>query len=115
MAIESAKEFKLMYCYAREDEKFRDKLDRYLVHLKRRCHLTTWADRQIIPGEPWEDAIDQALRSADLILLLISPDFLASDYCYQREMQKALERHAKGETRVVPILLRPTYWEDAPI
>src|SRR5437879_4246595 len=58
MAIGSAKEIKLMYCYAREDETFRVKLERYLVHLKRRYHLTTWADRQIIPGEPWENAID---------------------------------------------------------
>src|SRR6266567_832425 len=107
-------EIKLFYCYAREDKPLRDELEKHLSWLKRRYQLTNWHDREILPGEEWEQAIHKHLNSAHLILLLISPDFMASDYCYGKEMQRALERHQAGTCRVVPILLRPTYWEDAP-
>src|SRR6266566_2799310 len=107
-------EIKLFYCYAREDKPLRDELEKHLSWLKRRYQLTNWHDREILPGEEWEQAIDTHLNTAHLILLLISPDFMASEYCYGKEMQRALERHQAGTCRVVPILLRPTYWEDAP-
>ena len=68
----------------------------------------------MLSGEEWEQAIDTHPNSAHLILLLISSDFMASDYCYGVEMKRALERHQAGICRVVPILLRPTFWEDAP-
>ena len=110
----SNKEIKLFYCYAREDKALRDELEKHLGWLKRRYQLTNWHDREILPGEEWEQAIDKHLSTADLILLLISPDFIASDYCYGKEMQQALERHKEGTCRVIPILLRPTYWEEAP-
>ena len=77
--------------------------------MKRRYSLTNWHDREILPGEEWEQAIDTHLNTANLILLLISPDFMASDYCYGKEMHRALERHQAGTYCVVPILLRPTY------
>jgi len=108
------KEIKLFYCYAREDKPLRDELEKHLSWLKRRYQLTNWHDREILPGEEWEQAIDKHLNSAHLILLLISPDFMASDYCFGKEMQRALARHKAGACRVVPILLRPAYWEDAP-
>jgi tetratricopeptide (TPR) repeat protein len=108
------KEIKLFYCYAREDKPLRDELEKHLSWLKRRYHLTNWHDREILPGEEWEQAIDRHLNTAHLILLLISPDFMASDYCFGKEMQRALERHKARTCRVVPILLRPTFWEDAP-
>lgn len=76
--------------------------------------MTNWYDREILPGENWEQAIDHHLATADVILLLISPDFLASDYCYGVEMQRALERHHTGTCCVIPILLRLTYWEETP-
>lgn len=107
-------ELKVFYCYAREDQILREKLDLYLAHLKRLYHFSTWFDRLILPGEKWEWAIEENLNGADIVLLLISPDFMASNYCYNIEMQRALERHARGETHIIPILLRPTYWEDAP-
>src|SRR5437016_2538827 len=114
MADTSKQEIKLFYCYAREDKLLRDELEKHLSWLKRRYQLTNWHDREILPGEEWEQAIDTHLNSANLILLLISPDFMASDYCFGKEMRRALERHQAGTCRVVPILLRPTYWEDAP-
>lgn len=108
------KEIKLFYCYAREDKLLRDELEKHLSWLKRQYELNNWHDREILPGEEWEEAIDSHLKSAHLILLLISPDFMASDYCYGKEMQRALERHKEGTCRVIPILLRPTYWKGAP-
>ena len=63
----------------------------------------------------WADEIDMHLETASIILLLVSPDFLASDYCYDIEMQRALERHKSGEARVVPIILRPCDWQHSPL
>jgi Flp pilus assembly protein TadD len=104
----------VFYCYAREDKAFRDQLDRHLSNLRRQKQITTWYDREISPGTDWEQEIDIHLSTAHLILLLVSPDFMDSDYCYGIEMKKALERHERGTARVVPIILRPVDWEDAP-
>ena len=114
MADTSWQEIKLFYCYAHEDKALRDELEKHLSWLKRRYQLQNWHDREIVPGQDWEQAIDAHLNSAQIVLLLISPDFMASDYCFGREMQRALERHQEGTCRVIPILLRPTYWEEAP-
>ncbi|SCZ66776.1 replicative DNA helicase [Thiohalomonas denitrificans] len=67
-----------------------------------------------MPGEEWETAIDEYLKTADIVLLLISPDFIASEYCYSRELKGAIERHESNQARVVPILVRPVDWSDAP-
>src|ERR1700738_2909460 len=114
MADTSQQEIKLFYCYAREDKPLRDELEKHLAWLKRRYQLTNWHDREILPGEEWEQAIDTHLNAAHLILLLISPDFMSSDYCYGKEMQRALERHAEGTCKVIPIILRPTFLDAAP-
>ena len=114
MAALPAQEIKVFYCYAREDQGLRDELEKHLINLKRIYRLQTWFDRQIMPGEHWEDAIDEHLNAADLILLLISPDFMASDYCYNKEMARALTRHASNEARVIPVLLRRVHWKGAP-
>src|SRR5260370_10753673 len=99
----------LFYSYAHEDEALRDELEKHLSLLRRQGFLSTWSDRQIVPGTDWSEAIDAHLSSAAIILLLISSDFLNSDYCYSIEMQRALERHQRGEARVIPIILRPCY------
>ena len=114
MADTLKQEIKLFYCYAHEDKALRDELEKHLSWLRRRYQLINWHDREIMPGEEWEQAIDMHLNTANLILLLISSDFMNSDYCYGKEMQRALERHREGTCRVIPILLRPTYWEGAP-
>jgi LuxR family transcriptional regulator, glucitol operon activator len=110
----SRQSIKLFYCYAHEDRVLRDQLEKRLSGLKRYYHIVNWHDREILPGQDWERAIDEQLNSADIIFLLISPDFMASDYCYGIEMQHALQRHKEGNCLVIPILLRPTHWEGEP-
>src|SRR5215468_6948295 len=105
---------KLFYCYAHEDQALRDALDSHLIGLKRQRLIEIWYDGKISAGTEWEKEIDKHLSSADIVLLLVSVAFLASDYCYGKEMEQALQRHEKGEARVIPIILRPVDWEDAP-
>jgi tetratricopeptide (TPR) repeat protein len=114
MTTEVKKALKLFYCYAREDKALRDELDIHLRSLKRQNLVTSWYDGEISPGSEWEKEIDAQLRAAHLILLLVTPHFMASDYCYGVEMEKALQRHQDGTARVIPIILRRTNWEDAP-
>ncbi len=103
----------VFYSYAHEDEKLRDELAKHLSLLKREGIIKEWHDRRIMPGDEWKNQIDHYLETAELILLLVSPDFMASDYCYDIEMQRALERHEEGAARVVPIILRPVDWAKA--
>lgn len=114
MTTGSKKPLKLFYCYAREDKALRNELDIHLSSLKRQNLVTSWHDGEIGPGTEWEKEIDTHLRNADIILLLVTPHFLASDYCYEIEMKHALERHQAGTVRVIPIILRHTFWQDAP-
>ena len=104
----------VFYSYAHEDETFRNKLETHLSLLQRQGLITAWHDRHILPGTDWSQAIDEHLERASVILLLISADFLASDYCSGLEMQRALERHQANEACVIPILLRPVDWNNAP-
>src|SRR5712691_1471711 len=110
----SATPVEVFYSYAHEDETFRNELEKHLSLLRRQGLITAWHDRHILPGIDWAQAIDEHLERASVILLLISADFLASDYCYGIEMQRALQRHQANEARVIPILLRPVDWKDAP-
>ena len=66
-------------------------------------------------GEEWREAIRTQLGRADVILLLVSPDFLASDFIFDEELATALKRHERGSARVVPIILRPCAWQRSPI
>ena len=76
--------------------------------------LQLWTDRRITAGTEWKDQIDENLERADLILLLVSADFMNSDYCYDIELKRALERHEAKEARVVPIIVRKVAWHSAP-
>lgn len=98
----------LFYSYSQKDEKLRDRLETHLATLKRQNLIDQWHDRRILPGENWAGKIDENLESAEIILLLISPDFIQSDYCYELEMRRAIERHQAKQAIVIPILLRPT-------
>ena len=106
---------KLFCCYAREDEALLLKLKNHLLPLQRQRLIEFWHDREILPGQEWQEQITRKLNDADLILLLVSPDFMASDYCYGIEMQRALERHVRGECVVIPVILRPVYWHGEPL
>jgi hypothetical protein len=100
--------------YAREDELLCKELEKHLSLLQRQGHITAYHDRLIALGTNWSQAIDAHLDAASIILLLISSDFLASDYRYGAEMQRALERERNGEAYVIPVLLRPVDFHNAP-
>jgi internalin A len=104
----------LFYSYSHKDETLRNELETHLKLLQRQGLIETWHDRKIEAGEEWKRKIDENLERADIILLLISADFMASDYCYEIEMKRALERHEQGEARVLPIILREVNWRRAP-
>ncbi|MCB9104327.1 MAG: TIR domain-containing protein [Anaerolineales bacterium] len=104
----------LFFSYAHEDEALRDELAKHLSIMRRQGVISDWYDRDITAGSEWADAIDDNLNTADIILLLVSPDFIASDYCYDVEMTRALERHTAKEAIVIPVILRPTRWQNAP-
>jgi TIR domain len=110
----SATDIKLFCSYSHRDEHLRDELAKHLKLLERQGLVRTWHDRQIGAGDLWKQAIDKNLEEADIILLLISADFLASDYCFDIEMKIALERHAAGKALVVPVILRPVDWQTTP-
>jgi hypothetical protein len=111
---QTTQSMKLFFSYSHKDELLRDELAKHLIQLKRDKIITTWHDRDITAGTDWAEAIDENLNTANIILLLVSSDFLASDYCYDIEMQRAIERHNNQEARVIPIILRPCDWHSAP-
>jgi hypothetical protein len=104
----------LFFSYSHADEEQRNQLEKQLMILRRQGVLETWHDRKIGAGNEWKGAIGSHLENDDIILLLISPDFLASDYCYDVEMLRAIERHDSGEAIVIPVFLRPCLWQGAP-
>jgi hypothetical protein len=106
---------KIFCAYSHEDEKLRDKLATHLSPLEREGLIELWFDRKIGAGKEWEKEIGVSLEGAGLILLLVSPDFIASDYCYGREIKRALERHLAGTARVIPVILRPVDWQKTSI
>ena len=82
--------------------------------LKRQGLLDVWHDRRIVVGDELDPAIRERLERAQIVLFLASPDFLASEYCYGVEVARAMERHEAGEARVIPVILRPCEWRQAP-
>jgi O-acetyl-ADP-ribose deacetylase (regulator of RNase III) len=100
--------------YAHEDEELRVELGKHLRALERQGLIRTWHDRMISPGAEWKNMIDTRLETSELVLLLISSDFLDSKYCYEVEMKRALERHDRREGLVIPIILRPVLWTNSP-
>lgn len=104
----------VFFSYSHKDEDLRNELEIHLAALKRQGVIRTWHDRRIIAGDEFAGNISENLESADIILLLVSPYFIASDYCYQVEMQRAMERHEAGEARVIPVILHPCDWHGTP-
>lgn len=104
----------IFYSYAHEDERYRKKLEKHLSILKKQGLILDWYDRRIVAGQQWSDTISVHINSAHIILLLVSDDFLASDYSWGVELKRAMERQEAGETIVIPIILRPVDWEGAP-
>jgi tetratricopeptide (TPR) repeat protein len=101
----------LFYSYSHKDEKLRDQLDTHLSTLKRENRISGWHDRRITAGTEWKSEIDEHLKTSSVILLLVTANFLASDYCHDVELRYAMEQHKKGSARVIPVILRPCDWK----
>ncbi len=105
----------VFFSYSHRDAGLREQLEKHLALLRRRRVICTWYDGEITAGEEWSPELFGRLETADVVLLLISPDFIASDFCWRDEMTRALARHEAGEARVIPIVLRPVDdWVSAP-
>jgi hypothetical protein len=104
----------VFFSYSHRNRTLRDQLEKHLSVLKRQGIIGTWHDRNIDAGRDIDREIDQHLETSDLILLLVSPDFLASEYCWGTELERAMQRHDAGESVVIPIILRPCDWKEAP-
>ncbi|HYT45669.1 MAG TPA: TIR domain-containing protein, partial [Methylomirabilota bacterium] len=106
---------KIFVCYAHEDEDLLKKLKSHLQPFQRQGLIELWHDREITAGKEWKREIDLQLNNAQIILILVSPDFMASDYCYGIEMKRAMEKHEHGEAQVIPIILRHVTWQTTPL
>lgn len=104
----------LFFSYAHEDEDLRDQLEVHLTSLKREGIIATWHDRRIVAGAPLDGEISAYLENANIILLLVSPYFIASDYCFNVEMTRAMERHNDGSAIIIPVILQPCNWHKMP-
>ncbi len=105
---------KLFISYSHADENLKDKLTHHLGPLKRLHLIETWSDRNIKAGDNWGDEISKELETADIVLLLVSIDFINSKYCYDIELERALERSDEGSAIVIPVILRACLWQGAP-
>jgi hypothetical protein len=112
--VKVSKPVRIFYSYSHKDWQHTLTLKKHLSLLQRRGIIEIWHDREIRPGDEWKGEIDRHLAEADIILLLVSADFLASDYCYEVEMKNAINRHEAGKARVVPVIIRPCDWHAAP-
>jgi hypothetical protein len=105
----------LFFSYSHQDEQLRDQLERHLAMLKEQGLIEIWHDRRIVAGVDLDQIIDENLERSQIIVLLVSPDFLSSSYCYGVEVKKALELHHRGVCRVIPVILRPCDWLNSPL
>ena len=105
------KPFEVFISYSHADEWLKNELIQHLSALKRKQMIDVWHDRLIPAGSLLDADIDTHIHSADIILLLISPAFLGSDYCFTREYKTAADRHQRGEAVVIPVLLRDCDWD----
>lgn len=115
MSTEPEITIKVFISYAHVDQELRKKLEDHLSPLKRAGKITIWQDQEIPPGANWEENIHTNINQADLILLLVSASFIASNYCWNQEVKIAFNRHQLGKAKVIPIILRPALWEDTPL
>lgn len=113
-AMDATRGVRLFCSYSHKDEELRDELEKHLSTLIRSGVIASWHDRRIDPGREWAREIDRHLDAAQIILLLVSADFLASDYCYELEMKRAVERHKEGSAHAIPVILREVDWKAAP-
>lgn len=112
--LPGAKGLSVFVSYTHADEGFKNELLKHLEPLRRQMLIDTWHDRKLKAGEEWDKVISASLEAADIILLLVSIDFINSKYCYDIELERALERHQSNEARVIPVILRTCMWQQTP-
>lgn len=105
---------KVYISYSHRDTKLVEQILASILPLQRDGFIRIWYDRHLPAGTNWQDTINRNLESADIILLMVSPNYLASDFCYNLEMPKAMERVSRGEVYVIPIILSKCHWYEAP-
>lgn len=105
------KPVKLFISYSHKDKDFKDELVKNMSSLRRRNEIDIWQDEEILAGKDFEKEIFANLNQSEIICLLVSPDFINSDYCYSKELSIALERHKRYEAYVIPIIIRPSLWQ----
>ncbi len=108
------KTIKIFYSYSHLDVKYLEKLKKSLSILRRQGIIEDWGDRDINAGEDWKKSIDIKLEQAQIVVLLVSTNFLASDYCYDYEMKRALIKHKLNLTKVIPIILTDSEYQETP-
>lgn len=114
MSQATAGNVRIFISYAHADETLKKELDKYLKVLRRSGKIAVWQDRELVAGDDWDATIMRELALANLILLLVSVDFNASDFIWDKELAAAMQRHEAGTARVVPIILRPCQWSSLP-
>ncbi|GCE23896.1 toll/interleukin-1 receptor domain-containing protein [Dictyobacter kobayashii] len=111
MPASPSQPLEIFISYAHRDKALLKELEKHLSNLKQQGLITSWQDHAIRAGDEWEKTIALHLETAEIIFLLISADFLASEYCTSVELARALERHRRHEARVIPVIVRPCDWQ----
>ena len=106
---------RLFVSYSHRDDRLRQELYKHLAQLRRSGFIKLWSDCEIRAGANLDFEIRAQLEIADIVLLLVSSDFLNSEYCYSVELKRAIERHHSGLVRIIPIILRPCDWQSSPL
>ncbi|HLZ55413.1 MAG TPA: toll/interleukin-1 receptor domain-containing protein [Ktedonosporobacter sp.] len=104
----------IFMAYAHQDERLREKVEQQLTILRLQGLNITWYDSEITAGMEWENTNEDHLARADVILLLISSNFLASQYCYGIQVKQAVERHNEKKAHIIPIILHRCVWDRTP-
>jgi hypothetical protein len=108
---QGAQALSIFISYSHADEALKESLVKHLTPLKQMGLIDTWHDRKIPPGAEWKPEISRNLEAARIVLLLVSIDFINSRYCYEIELDKALEMHDEKRARVIPVILRSCLWQ----
>jgi len=106
---------KLFVSYSRRDAEYLNEFKVHLAGLKRNKKIEVWTDQEIVPSDKWKQKLKQELETADIMVFLLSPDFIASDFIYEEEVMKAIERRNKGEVVILPIIIRPCDFSSTPL
>lgn len=106
---------KVFFSYSRKDRALLEELQRHLKVFQRQGKILPWDDHEVLPGEQWDNRIKANLESADIVLMLLSADFLATDYIWDVEIPMAIQLQKQKKTIIVPIILRPCSWEESPL